>query len=97
MSQTLEKAAKNKVQEKQDIDPNLQEELVCSEVLEKLGTVKDFYKIEARNVFYNKWRVNIWTEKWEEEMYGPDYNITHSYFCTVQDNCIAHSDPEIIK
>ena len=37
MSPTLEKAAKSKVQKKQDIDPNLQEKLVCEEVLDKLG------------------------------------------------------------
>ena len=96
MNQTLEKAAKSKVQEKKDIDPNLQEKLVCEEVLNKLGTVKDFYKIDANNVYYNKWRVNVWTIIWKDGMYGPSYNIKYSYFCTVQDNCIAKSDPEII-
>jgi len=96
MNQTLEKAAKSKVQEKKDIDPNLQEKLVCEEVLNKLGTVKDFYKITSRNIYYNKWRVNIWTETWPEGFYGPSYHIKYSYFCTVQDNCIAQSNPEII-
>jgi hypothetical protein len=96
MSPTLEKAAKSNVQKKQDIDPNLQEKLVREEVLDKLGTVKDFYKITAKNVYYNKWRVNVWTCEWPENMYGPNYNIKYSYFCTVQDNCIAESNPEII-
>ena len=97
MHKTLEEATKSKVQKKQDIDPKIQEKLVCEEVLTKLGHIRDFYKITANNIYYNKWRVNIWIEKWEEEMSGPTYYIKYSYFCTVYDNCIAHSDPEIIK
>ena len=96
MSPTLEKAAKSNVQKKQDIDPNLQEKLVCEEVLDKLGRIKNFYKITAKNVYYNKWRFNVWTCEWPETMYGPSYAIKYSYFCTVQDNCIAESNPEII-
>ena len=34
---TLTEEAKNKVQEKLVIDPNLQQKLVCEEVLERLG------------------------------------------------------------
>ena len=96
MVQTLAEATKSNVQEKAKIAPALQEKLVCEEVLEKLGTVKDFYKIDARNVYHNKWRVDVWTIIWKEGMYGPSYNIKYSYFCTIQDNCIAKSNPEII-
>jgi hypothetical protein len=96
MVQTLAEATKGIVQEKSKITHELQEKLVCEEVLNKLGTVKDFYKIDANNVYYNKWRVNVWTIIWKDGMYGPSYNIKYSYFCTVQDNCIAKSDPEII-
>ena len=96
MVQTLAEATKSNVQEKAKIAPALQEKLVCEEVLEKLGTVKDFYKIDANNVYYNKWRVNVWTIIWQDGMYGPSYNIKYSYFCTIQDNCIAKSNPEII-
>ena len=97
MHETLQEATKSKVQRKKDIDPNLQQKLVCEEVLTKLGHIRDFYKITANNIYYNKWRVNVWIEQWEEGMSGPTYYIKYSYFCTVQDNCIAHSDPEIIK
>ena len=96
MNQTLEKATKSKVEKKADIDPKLQQKLVCEEVLAKLGYVKNFYKITAKNVYYNKWRVNVWTRTWHENMYGPNYNIKYSNFCTVQDNCIAQSNPDII-
>ena len=97
MHETLQEATKSKVQRKKDIDPNLQQKLVCEEVLTKLGHIRDFYKITANNIYYNKWRVNVWIEQWEEGMSGPTYYIKYSYFCTVQDNCIAHSDPEIMK
>ena len=97
MHETLQEATKSKVQKKQDIDPKIQEKLVCEEVLTKLGHIRDFYKITANNIYYNKWRVNVWIEQWEEGMSGPTYYIKYSYFCTVQDNCIAHSDPEIMK
>ena len=96
MHETLQEATKSKVQRKKDIDPNLQQKLVCEEVLEKLGKIKDFYKVEAGNVYYNKWRVNVWTCTWPEGFYGPSYHIKYSYFCTVQDNCITKSNPEII-
>tara|TARA_R100001132_G_C3188991_1_gene41836 strand:- start:64 stop:378 length:315 start_codon:yes stop_codon:yes gene_type:complete len=96
MVQTLAEATKGIVQEKAKITPELQKKLVCEEVLEKLGTVKDFYRIDASNVYHNKWRVDVWTLIWKDGMYGPSYNIKYSYFCTVQDNCIAKSDPEII-
>ena len=96
MVQTLAEATKSNVQNKAKITPELQKKLVCEEVLNKLGTVKDFYKIDAKNVYYNKWRVDVWTVIWKEGMYGPSYNIKYSYFCTIQDNCIANSNPEII-
>ena len=96
MNQTLEKATKSKVERQKDIDPKLQEKLVREEVLAKLGHIKNFYKIDAHNVYWNRWRVNVWTCEWQEDMYGPTYNIKYSYFCTVQDNCIANSDPEIL-
>ena len=96
MVQTLAEATKSNVQDKAKMAPELQKKLVCEEVLDKLGTVKDFYKIDAKNVYYNKWRVDVWTVIWKEGMYGPSYNIKYSYFCTIQDNCIADSDPEII-
>ena len=96
MNQTLEKSTKSKIERQKDIDPKLQEKLVCEEVLAKLGYIKDFYKIDAHNVYWDRWRVNVWTCEWQEGMYGPTYNIKYSYFCTVQDNCIAKSNPEIL-
>jgi len=97
MSKTLEATVKSKVQKKNNIDPKLQQKLVCEEVLQKLGKVEDLHQINAVNVYYNKWRVDVWVKTWEdkEDTFGPSYHIKHSYFCTVQDNCISNSIPEI--
>jgi len=96
MNQTLEKAVKSRVRRKKELDPHLQEKLVCEEVLNKLGKIKNFDKVTAKNVYLNRWRVNVWTCEWPEGMYGPSYDIKYSYFCIVQDNCIAKANPEII-
>ena len=54
MNQTLEKIVKSKVRKNKDLDPKLQEKLVCEEVLNKLGRIKNFYQITAKNVYWNK-------------------------------------------
>jgi hypothetical protein len=98
MSKTLASIVKKKVQEQIKLDPTLQKKLICDEVLETLGKVKDLHQINAVNVYYNKWRVDVWIKEWEnkEDTSGPSYHVKHSYFCTVQDNCISGSIPEII-
>ena len=97
MHQTLEKAAKDNVQRKNQMGSAMQKELICKEVLQTLGPVKDLFEVMARNVYENRWRVDVWTEEWKPEVYGPSYRIKHSYFCKIQDNCIAFSDPQIAK
>tara|TARA_R100001143_G_scaffold19591_1_gene20990 strand:- start:86 stop:397 length:312 start_codon:yes stop_codon:yes gene_type:complete len=97
MHQTLDKAVKSNVQKKNQMGLEMQKELVCKEVLQTLGPVKDLFEVIARNVYDNRWRVDVWTEEWKPAMYGPSYRIKHSYFCKVQDNCIAFSDPKIEK
>ena len=97
MHQTLEKAAKDNVQRKNQMGSEMQNKLVCQEILNRLGTVKDLFQVVARNIYDNRWRVDVWTEEWKPEVYGPSYRIKHSYFCKIQDNCIAFSDPKIEK
>ena len=97
MHQTLQKAAKNKVRKQTQISSDLQHDLVCQEVLKKLGRVSGLHGVMACNVYDNKWRVNIWTEDWSrQEAVCPSYRIEYSFFCTVEDNCISHSNPEIL-
>ena len=97
MHQTLEKAAKDNVRKKSHMSSDMQKELICKEVLQALGPVKDLFEVMARNVYDNRWRVDVWTEEWKPEVYGPSYRIKHSYFCKIKENCIYSSDPQIEK
>ena len=96
MHQTLRAAAKDNVQQMNKISPELQHDLVCQEVLNKLGKVSSLHGVKAFNVYSNKWRVNVWVEDWSRpEAISPSYKIRYSFFCTVQDDCISDSNPEI--
>ena len=97
MHQTLEKAAKDNVRKKNQMGSEMQKELICKEVLQTLCPVKDLFEVMARNVYDNRWRVDVWTEEWKPEVYGPSYRIKHSYFCKIKENCIYSSDPQIEK
>jgi len=96
MSSTLESITNINIKNTDLVAPKLQEELVIQEVLEQLGTPDNLYKIDASNVYDSKWRVDVWIEEWTEYSTGPSYRIAHSYFCTIKDNCILESNPEIL-
>ena len=51
---------------------------------------------DAKNVFDDKWRINVWITYWPEFACAPTYQIKHSYFCTIKENCISGCDPEIL-
>ena len=74
-------------------------ELVENAVLKIMGKPKDFYQINALNLYDNRWRVDIWTSYVaKDSMTGLDsYKISYSYFCHVQGNEIVKSIPEIGK
>ena len=97
MHQTLEKAAKDNVQRKSHMSSDMLKELICKEVFQTLGPVKDLFQVVARNVYDNRWRVDVWTEEWKPEVYGPSYRIKHSNFCKIKENCIYSSNPQIEK
>ena len=96
MSGSLQSDAKKNVQRKSDIRPDFQKDLICQEVLDQLGVVNDFHQITAKNVFDDKWRINVWTTYWPEFMCAPSYKIKHSYFCTIKENCVSGCVPEIL-
>ena len=47
MSDSLQNDAKKSVQKKHDLRPDFQKDLICQEVLDKLGIVNDLHKISA--------------------------------------------------
>tara|TARA_R100000306_G_C4308468_1_gene108889 strand:- start:82 stop:384 length:303 start_codon:yes stop_codon:yes gene_type:complete len=96
MAKSLKKSAEDNVQRMKEFSFDVQKDLICQEVLETLGVVNDLHKVSAKNVFDDKWRIDVWTQKWFEHACGPSYKIKHSYFCTIKDNCISGCDPEIL-
>jgi len=96
MAKSLKKSIEDNVQKMNDFSSDVQQTLVCEEVLEKLGVVNDFHQITAKNVFDDKWRINVWTTFWPDFACAPSYAIKHSYFCTVKDNCISGCNPDIL-
>ena len=72
-------------------------ELIEDAVLKIMCKPKNFYQINALNVYDNRWRVDIWTSYVaKDSMTGLDsYKISYSYFCHVQGNEIVKSMPEI--
>tara|TARA_R100000008_G_C3532909_1_gene140295 strand:- start:320 stop:631 length:312 start_codon:yes stop_codon:yes gene_type:complete len=54
-----------------------------------VGDVENMWKIEAKHLYYNRYRINVWTESYEEGMFSPIYKIEKSYF-------VHYKDGEII-
>ena len=96
MAKSLKSSIEDNVQKMNSFSSDIQQTLLCEEVLEKLGVVNDFHQITAKNVFDDKWRINVWTTYWPEFMCAPSYKIKHSYFCTIKENCLSGCDPEIL-
>ena len=56
-----------------------------------------YFGTTVRNVFDNKWRVNVWTQHYTSQRITPVHHISHSFFLTIQNGEITHSDPPIIQ
>ena len=96
MAKSLKSSIEDNVQKMNSFSSDIQQTLLCEEVLEKLGVVNDFHQITAKNVFDDKWRINVWSTFWPDFACAPSYAIKHSYFCTVKDNCISGCSPDIL-
>lgn len=75
----------------------VQEEQVIEQVLKKMGKIPNFLQISARNVFSNHWRVNVWRQYQNGINVCAVYEISDSFFCTIEDGEIVKSDPEITR
>lgn len=51
---------------------------VCMKVLEKVGKPEHYLMCKAMNVFDDKYRVNIYTKRWVDDIEGR--SISKSYF-----------------
>ncbi|SVA77489.1 uncharacterized protein METZ01_LOCUS130343 [marine metagenome] len=63
---------KNKTSKKPEIPTRLLEDFV--------GHVPNLFMIKAIHLWENRFRVNVWTQEYQEDRVCPDYNIVKSYF-----------------
>jgi hypothetical protein len=77
-----------KDKEKEPVKPVSYEYAVGDAVLAKIGgKPANFYKIDSKNVFGSRYRVNIWCEV--QGLLGPVKKITQSYYVKYADNQIV--------
>jgi len=73
------------------------DQAVVSMVRDLLGEPLNYFGTTVRNVFEDKWRVNVWTQHWSSDRTTPTHSIAYSFFLTIQNGEITHSDPPIIQ
>ena len=97
MHQNVKKVPAKKPKQSETESNYERDRAVVSMVLDLLGEPVNYFGTTVRNVFEDKWRVNVWTQHWSPERVTPIHNIAHSFFLTIQNGEITHSDPPIIQ
>lgn len=73
-------------------------EAIEKKVLKRLGKPPNFYKIEARHLWENKWRVNVWTKFYNTgDKVVPGFVISDSFFVEVSKTNRVSASPKIVK
>jgi hypothetical protein len=97
MHQSVKKVPVKKPKQSETESNYERDQAVVGMVRELLGEPLNYFGTTVRNVFEDKWRVNVWTQQWSSERSTPTNTITHSYFITIQNGEITHSVPPIIQ
>ena len=99
MHQHVKKVQKPKPKTKPETQESTYErdQAVVGMVLDLLGKPAHYFGTTVTNVFEDKWRVNVWSQHWSSVRVTPVNKISHSYFLTIQNGEIVHSNPPIIK
>ena len=67
--------------ERSSTAPRPTQRTIPEDILEDfVGTIKNLYKIDPVYLWGDYFRVNVWTETWEENAVGPKYAIDKSFF-----------------
>ena len=77
-------------------DKPVSDTVIKKRVLDRLGKPKNFKSIKAKNVFGNKWRINVWTEERKEAWDVPTAILSDSFFCEFKNNRLT-CNPKIEK
>ena len=74
---TIEKAEKVEI---------LSENEIINLLFKQVNEPDNVYKIKVINVFDNAYRINIWTEIFDDALKLNKIKISHSYFCKLNKN-----------
>ena len=67
-------------------------------VMKRLGKPPCFHKIEAKHLWDNKWRVNVWSKSYNTgDKIVASFRITDSFFVEVSKTNRVSSSPRIVK
>ncbi len=55
---------------------------------EFVGEVENLWKTEAKHLYYNRYRINVWTETYQKGQFSPFQKIEKSYFIHYKDGKI---------
>jgi hypothetical protein len=88
----------NKIGMHQPVSSNEQvsDTVIKKRVLDRLGKPKNFKSIKAKNVFGNRWRINVWIEERQEAWDVPTAILCDSFFCEFKNNRLT-CNPKIEK
>ena len=77
---------------------NKSREKVKAKILNRLGKPSDLFKVDVKNVYDNKWRVNVWCDRKPEdgnECTVGSRELRHSFFCTMTEGGTLRCKPKI--
>ena len=83
----------------QSVNPeNKARNRVKAKILSRLGRPSDLFKVDVKNVYSNKWRINVWCDRKPED--GNECTVTskelrHSFFCTMTEGGTLRCKPKI--
>ena len=97
MHQNVKKVPVKKPKQSEAESRYERDQRVVSMVRELLGEPLHYFGTTVRNIFEDKWRVNVWTQHWSSERSTPTNTIAYSFFITIQNGEITHSVPPIIQ
>ena len=70
--------------------------VIQKRVLQRLGRPKGLKAVKVKNVFGNKWRINVWVEERQESWDVPTAILCDSFFCEFKNNRLT-CNPKIEK
>ena len=59
---------------------------ICGLLFEQRPKPKHFYDCKAINVYSNKYRINVWSKWWDEEVQLDKQRMTYSCFAALENN-----------